>query len=67
MPSDCCRAKSGYTAGAHFAIRSGQAAAHVIRQRLCLSGNDDSIGNRHQAEDIRIDTVPFQWQKGGST
>ena len=37
------------SAGAHLALRSGQAAAHFVRQRLRLAGDRREHRDRHQA------------------
>ena len=35
--------------GAHLALRPGQAAPHLVRQRLCLAGDRREHRDRHQA------------------
>jgi len=42
--------------GADFSFRSGEAAAHVVCQRVCFSEIDDSIEVNIKPDDIRIDT-----------
>ncbi len=53
--------------GAHFAIRSGQAAAHLFRQRLCLAGNRREHRNRDQAAKISRSTLIAPAARAAST
>ena len=48
--------------GAHLALRSGQAPAHVVRQRLCFAGNRRQHRSHHQAGRPSHRHLPLQRQ-----
>ena len=59
------RRERGAPAGAHFAVRLGQAAPYFVCQRVCFAGNRRLDPDRHQAGEICASIRTARGGKGG--